>query len=116
MIESDGSCWGGNLAKLAGVSLRRGGGGGMPCLTPGDCPATANECILATCDNGFCGTTNSPQGTDTTGNPYALNGRVLRAYRATDASSSRASVISAGRSGTVGVTSRSTCANKAGAA
>src|SRR5688572_5940988 len=45
----------------------------------------------------------TPQGTDAAGSPYALNGRVLRANRATPASSSRVSAISTGNRGTVGV-------------
>jgi hypothetical protein len=44
----------------------QGGGGAMPCTTPQDCPATTSECVLRTCDNGTCGTSNVAQGTKTT--------------------------------------------------
>jgi trimeric autotransporter adhesin len=40
-----------------------GGGGEMPCTTPQDCPAAADECVTRTCLDGRCGTANVAAGT-----------------------------------------------------
>ncbi|MBI5534666.1 MAG: lamin tail domain-containing protein [Deltaproteobacteria bacterium] len=43
----------------AGDSGDDGGEGGTPCSVPEDCPATGSACLLRTCNNQLCGTTNS---------------------------------------------------------
>ena len=52
----------GNQGGVAG-SGGGGGGGGAACDAASDCPAPANECSIAVCASGACGSTNVPQGT-----------------------------------------------------
>lgn len=48
----------------AGASNTGGEGAGpIPCDGLEDCPATASECLLRTCEGGFCGTTPQAAGT-----------------------------------------------------
>jgi hypothetical protein len=46
----------------------------VQCLADADCPATGNDCVLAQCTNGACGTTNAPAGTSCNNGNGVCNG------------------------------------------
>ena len=43
------------------------GGAMMACVNAPDCPPAPNECVIVTCNGGFCGTSNVAAGTATVG-------------------------------------------------
>ncbi|MEP7123035.1 MAG: hypothetical protein ABJE95_19060, partial [Byssovorax sp.] len=62
-----GGAGGAGGATSSSVASGTGGGGGMAttCMTPGDCPPPAGECLLAACTAGVCTTANVAAGTPT---------------------------------------------------
>jgi lamin tail-like protein len=53
----------GGTGGVGGVGGTGGTGGGTSCTTAVECPAPANECVDATCDQGKCGQAPKPAGT-----------------------------------------------------
>lgn len=47
-----------------GTSSNSAAGGGGGCISPADCPPPVNECVIATCTAGTCGTAFVASGTD----------------------------------------------------